>query len=356
MKKILFIIPTLTQTNGVAAFMINYFDKFNFNDFEIEVLYHDLRPSKNYLDFFKNKKIKLYKLPYVREVGFKNYSQKIKEFFKSHHDYDLVYSNVSYQTYFFYREARKYGINNFAIHAHATKSSDNKLKNFLGSFIQKRVNKMANHKFACSDLAGYAMFKKNNFLVINNAIDYDKYKFNNDYRVKIRSELKISDDTKILGFVGRYTPQKNVFFFIDLIKKLPEEYKILMIGNGQQKDEFLKRVESENLENRFIFIEETTKVNEYYSAFDYFLLPSLYEGLPVVGVEAQANGLPCLLSNTISSECEISNNIVYLDRNDIDLWVDYIQKMKRKDELKLNDSFNINIQACEFEKLLKRII
>ena len=167
--------------------------------------------------------------------------------------------------------------------------------------------------------------------------------------------MKISEETKVVGFVGRFTPQKNVFFFIDLIKKLSSEYKILMIGDGQQKKEFLKIVKDNDLENRFLFVNETNKVNLFYSAFDYFLLPSLYEGLPVVGVEAQANGLPCLLSNTISTECKISNNVVYLDKNNVNEWVDKIRVMYRVDNIKLDDEFNINVQAKYFENILEKI-
>ena len=128
-----------------------------------------------------------------------------------------------------------------------------------------------------------------------------------------------------------------------------------MIGDGQQKKEFLKIVKDNDLENRFLFVNETNKVNLFYSAFDYFLLPSLYEGLPVVGVEAQANGLPCLLSNTISTECKISNNVVYLDKNNVNEWVDKIRVMYRVDNIKLDDEFNINVQAKYFENILEKI-
>ena len=115
-------------------------------------------------------------------------------------------------------------------------------------------------------------------------------------------------------------------------------------------------VKEKHLEDRFIFVEETSNVNEYYSAFDYFALPSLYEGLPVVGVEAQANGLPCLFSNTISDECKISDNTRYLNKDNLNEWLANIATMSRNDDLKLNDDFNINIQARKFEILLTKII
>ncbi len=355
MKKVLFLIPTLTQTNGVAAFMINYFNKFDLKKFEIEIIYHKLRPSETYINFFKEKGIKIYELPYVRDVGFSKYKKSIKDFFRNNHDYDLIYSNVSYKTYFFYKEAKKYGIKKYAIHAHATQSSDNRIKNIIGNIIQKKVNKISDYKFACSKLAGKAIFKNDDFEVINNAIDYRKYKFDKINRDKIRKNLNINNNITILGFVGRYTPQKNVFFFIELIKKLPDEYKVLMIGNGQQKEEFVKRVNEEKIKHRFIFLEETSRIYEYYSVFDYFLLPSLYEGLPFVSIEAQANGLPCLLSNTISEECKISNNLVYLNKDKIDDWIDQINKMSRNNEIELSDEFNINIQAKKFENKIDQL-
>ena len=266
-------------------------------------------------------------MPYVREVGLKKYRKEIATFFEHHNDYDLVYSNVGYQTYFFYEEGKKYGINEFAIHAHGTQSSDSKIKNIIGGFLQGKVNKFCKYRFACSRLAGQKIFKSDNFIVVNNAVDYGYYRFVENFRNEIRDKFNIDTKKKVIGFVGRFVKQKNVFFFIDFAQKINSDFKIMMIGTGGLKSKFLQKARKEKIEEKFIFIDETPNVNKYYSAFDYFLLPSLFEGLPVVGVEAQVNGLPCLFSDTISDECKISDNTVYLDRNNIVSWIENINNM-----------------------------
>lgn len=356
MKKILFIIPTLIQTSGVAAFMMNYLSRLQLDNFKVEVIYNDFNVSSKYLEILEQKNIKSYKLPYVRNVGFSVYYKEVKKFFKAHNDYEVIYSNASYQSYLFFKEAKKYGIKKFAMHSHATQASDKKFKNFVGNIIQHFTNKIVKYRIACSNAAGMSMFKGKDFTIINNAIDYDKFKFNLDYRKKIRDHYNIADGEKIIGFVGRFSIQKNIFFFIKLVEKLNDNFKIMMIGKGSLKEQFENEVKEKHLEDRFIFVEETSNVNEYYSAFDYFALPSLYEGLPVVGVEAQANGLPCLFSNTISDECKISDNTRYLNKDNLNEWLANIATMSRNDDLKLNDDFNINIQARKFEILLTKII
>lgn len=356
MKKILFIVPALMQVSGVAAFMMNYLKNFKLDNFEVEIIYNDFNVSNEYIKILNERNIKLYKLPYIRNTGLNTYNNEIKKFFKVHNDYEVIYSNASYQSYLFFKEAKKYGIKKMVMHSHATQSSDKKIKNFVGSIVQRHTNKLVKYRIACSKVAGLSMFKDNDFIVINNAVDYEKFKFNNTYRNNIRNYYNINDNQKVIGYVGRFSTQKNVFFFIELVKRLSIEYKIIMIGTGSLKDEFIKKAREENVENKFIYVDETPTVNEYYSAFDYFVLPSLFEGLPVVGVEAQANGLPCLFSNTISDECKLSDNTVYLDRNNVNAWIKSINEMKRKDTLMLNDKFDINIQSKRFESLLVKII
>lgn len=350
-KKILFILPTLTQTNGVAAFIENYMRFMNLDELEIQVICNDLRPSKERVDFYKSKNIKVTFLPYIRTTKISNYLAQIDTFFKNN-KFDLIYSNVAYQSLFFFYYAKKYGMYNFALHSHASEGSDNKLKRLVSIVLQALSNRMVNKRFACSELAGRAMFGNKPFEVINNAIDYQKYAFSQEIRSDVRNRLGIADSERIIGFVGRFVQQKNVFFFLDLAEKIDENTKILMIGTGDLKEKFDVMVNEKELNEKFIFISECNDVYRYYSAMDVFLLPSLFEGLPVTAIEAQANGLPCLLSDAITKECRILDTTFFLDREACDVWIEKLSGLKRCNSYVLNDSFDIKAQTIRFREVL----
>lgn len=356
MKKVLFIIPSLSQTNGISSFLINYISNMKLNKFNVDILCSNLRTSKEHLNILKRKNVKCYFIGYIKDVGLRKYVKSIKDFFKNHNNYDLVYSNLSYQSFIFFKYAKRMGIKEFAIHSHSYKMSSSKMKSVIAHILQKHVNKEAKYKFACSKLAGDALFKKYKYRIINNAIDYEKYKYSLLFKEEKRKELNISSEKKVIGFVGRFVPVKNIFFFKKLAKIISNNYVIVMIGTGPLKAKFMDDIKESKLSDKFIFLDEISNVNEYYSLFDYFLLPSHYEGLPVVGIEAQANGLPCIFSDTITKESRISDNTYFVDRNDIEKWVKLIEKLSRNTSATLNNSFNISVQANKFEDIISDIV
>lgn len=356
MKKLLIVIPSLTQTNGVSSFLINYLSNIDLNKIDIDILSSNLRPSEYYTKFFKNNNIDYYFLPDLKQNGLIKYYTTLKSFFKKHNKYDAIYSHVANQSIFIFHEAAKYGIRNFALHSHATVSSSNKLKKMINDVLTFFIKRKLTYRVACSDLAGLSMFGKRKFDVVNNAIDYKKFNFCIDDRDSIRKSLNISGEF-LIGFIGRFAPQKNIFFFAELAKILDNNYKIMMIGSGSQKNEFIEKIKNENTINKFILLDECSDVHKYYSAMDCFLLPSNFEGLPVVSIEAQANSLPCLLSNTISTECKIIETTKFLDRNNLVLWKNEIKNINknRNKNIYLNDKFNITVQAKKFEEMLFKI-
>lgn len=356
MKKILFVIPSLSQTNGVTSFLMNYLMQMELKKIDITILALDLCPSKEYMNWLKQNNINLELIPNFKQNGFWKFAQKINNFFKKNNDFDYVYFNlISFAPVVMFF-AQKNGIKKFAMHSHATEFSQNTIKKIIISFFAKYVISKCDYRFACSEIAGNAMFRNNNFTVIPNCINYQKFSFNLQDRNEIRKKIGIRNNEVIIGFVGRFTKQKNVFAFIDLAKKIKTNYRILMIGTGDLRKRFEENIKKENLENKVILIEECSEVYKYYSAMDLFVLPSHYEGLPIVAIEAQVNGLTTILSDTISKETKILEKTLFLDRNDLDNFILQIEKSEIfHQEKNIDLKFNIINQAEKYEKLLLKL-
>ena len=351
--RVLFVLPSLSQANGVVAFAKNYLPRMTDEDLHFDILCSTKSFSRENYDYFFENEVGVILMP--DECGLSNYIYFLDNFFRDNNKYDLVYAHNGYLSFFIYLSARKFGIKNFALHSHATKMSPSKIKNLAAHMLKPFINKFYKHKFSCSTEAGKEMFNTKNFTLIPNAIDYSRYKFDSEKRKEIRENLGIKENEKCAGFVGRFTSQKNVYYFIDLAKKM-EDIKFLMIGEGELKNDFKKKLEENNLTKKFILLDACPNVYEYYSAMDVFVLPSLYEGLPVVAIEAQANYLPCLLSDNISKETSISKLTKYLSLSDVDLWVKEIKDSTREKQVELLDNFDIEKQSEKYkEKILNCI-
>ena len=162
------------------------------------------------------------------------------------------------------------------------------------------------------------MFKNNNYVIIENGIDYDKFAFSNDKRIKIRNKYNIKDTDKVIGHIGRYCVEKNYPFLISTISKLMDnnaEYKLMLIGNICQNDIIINMLKSQNIYEKTIMVGMVQDTSEYYCAMDSFYLPSLSEGLPVSMIEAQISGLKCITSVNVPYEAKITDNIVYCELN-----------------------------------------
>ena len=196
------------------------------------------------------------------------------------------------------------------------------------------LKKYATDYFACSEIAGKWLFGKNivkssKFKIIHNAVDYEKFKYNEEERNKIRDDLKIANNDIVIGHVGRFTNQKNHEFLIDVfyeMHKINKHYKLLLIGTGILEENIKAKVEKLKLSEYVIFLGFKNDVYRYMNAMDIFAFPSLYEGLGLGLVEAQANGIPCFATkDTIPSEVKINNNFEFIEL-DIEKWKEKILK------------------------------
>lgn len=232
-------------------------------------------------------------------------------------------------------------------HSHIAHDVDNINPKFAPLF--KKLNIIfANNLVACGEVAGKYMYGNKKFHIVYNAIDQNKFKFSEQSREEIRHKYNIAESTVVLGNIGRITKQKNQKFLIDIFRDYLQENDdavLFIIGNGELEDSINNYIKEKKIQNKVIRITGVASTEKFYSAFDTFLLPSLYEGLPVVAVEAQANGVPTLLSKNIDSSVIYSNDVKLLpiDKG-TKIWIDNIKRNNRNDKLSKDDKYDIRQQ------------
>lgn len=302
-----------------------------------------------------------------KPTDYMNYYREIDKFFKSHHDYKVVHINTSSKNFLILKIAKKYKIPVRIAHSHNIGfQSKSKAQILMGNMFKPLLKKYATDYFACSKLAGEWLFGKKNVengkvKIIHNAVDYQKFKLNKEVRKNIRKDLNI-DDKIVIGHVGRFTNQKNHTFLIDVFNEIHKKNKntvLMLIGIGEKEEEIKEKVKSLNIEQNVLFLGFKDNVNELMWAMDVFLMPSLYEGLPVVGVEAQATGMPCIMSkDVVTDEVKITSGVKFISLNEpAEKWAEEIlnSDLKRKnteEELK-NAGYFIDDMAKELADFYK---
>ncbi|MGH2064886.1 glycosyltransferase [Aerococcus sp. L_4] len=250
------------------------------------------------------------------------------------------------------KAAKDNGFNNIIVHAHSSYASKGKLQivhDFAHKRNQKYVAKNDVYKIAVSEKAKNWVFGNNQEVeIVNNGINYSDFNFSTSKRATIRNQFSIGNDEIVIGQVGNFNPVKNHKFSLKVFKeftKTNNNSKLLFVGGGPRIDEIRQIVKNENLEDKVIFVGIVSNVSDYLSAMDIFIFPSIFEGLGLVAVEAQVNGLPVLYSNTVPKDIEISSNVCSLsiDENPV-VWANKLNDLitVRSSTKNLNSKFEIS--------------
>lgn len=259
----------------------------------------------------------VHQLPPISLTSTNAYRSALKTLLEKE-SYDIIHGHVANSGFLYFPIAKEAGIHHRIIHSHNSQGSDVPLKALRNRFLNRNLYRLANHFFACSKDAGQFLFGSNvpeeDIVVLPNAIDTAKFAYNASIRNEQRKLLGATDHTFIIGHVGRMVPQKNQIFllraFAALHQTIPDSI-LCIIGEGTLKEDLLRQAENLNLTNAVHFLGLQSNPSPFYQAFDQFWLPSLFEGLPVSSLEAQAAGLFCLLSDTISKESNVSGFCSY---------------------------------------------
>lgn len=300
---------------------------------------------------------KVYKVePYSKNI-FK-YIYQIYKIVKQN-NYEIVHSNMNTLAVFSLFAAWLAGAKVRILHNHSTAVKSEKLRSAMKYILRPFAPVFANRYMACSKLAGEWMYGKKKMQsgevkVLNNAIDVDAFAYNEELRKKLRHDLDIDKDTLVIGHVGRFMYQKNHDFLIDIFNEIRKQKRnslLLLIGDGPLRQSIEEKVKNYGLQNNVKFLGLRKDVKDLYNVMDVFVLPSWYEGLPVVSVEAQANGLPCFVSDKVSKECYLSSSMHFISLSEnADIWSKEILNSKlirnksAKSEL-ITNNFEIKNEA-----------
>lgn len=301
-----------------------------------------------------------------KKKGVINNRKEVNDFFKKHKEYKVVHQHLSSLTYIEpLRFAKKHGVPVRIVHSHNTRQSGSSIHKYIHMYNQIFIESYATHYFACSQLAAKwlypkTQYNKNKYQIINNAIDTEKFIYNKNIRSIKRKELGIENEF-VLGHVGRFTHQKNHEFLIDIFKAVHERNKeavLLLIGDGILRELIESKVKKLKLESNVIFTGIRSDIPELLQAMDVFVMPSYHEGLPVTLVEAQASGLPCVISKNITREVEILDTIKWCNLSDDPSdWASSILSFRegnfrsnKKQEI-VNAGYDTNNLAKELEKI-----
>ena len=368
--KILMVLGAL-NFGGAEIFCLSLVKSIDRNKYQLDFVVNSLRNSEIEKELV-SLGCKIHVLPRFNGISFLKH-KKIWRNFLENNKYDIVHGHASGAMSLYLSVAKECGCRTIA-HSHSASNRGNFVVKFAKKFWSKNAKKYADYWLACSDLAAKRLFGRDfntssKYVFIPNGIDADRFAFSENQRNEIRDEYSIRSDEILVGHVGSFTKPKNHIFLLRTFKELSnknDNYRLMLCGDGPVKKTFEKKASRLGLLNKIILVGNTKEPEKFYSAFDVFVFPSLFEGLPVSLIEAQCNGLPIVCSDKISKNVLLSGNIKQESLNNRPLlWakvVDdtvkvHIDRDKGK-EVVQSSAFVIQntkiIIECVYEKLINK--
>ena len=288
------------------------------------------------------------------------YTRELERLFREGR-WPIVHSPVNALSVFPLRAAKRAGAPVRIAHSHTTTGKGETAKSAAKAVLRRFSNVYPTHRMACSRYAGEWLFGKGaEFEVVYNAIDLSRFAFDAEARARARTDLGLVDDQLAIGHVGRFVPVKNHRFlieaFAELVKLRPDAV-LLLVGSGEAEALVEGWAAERGVADRVRFLGQRNDVDRLYQALDAFALPSLYEGLPLVSVEAQAAGLPCLLSDRITREVDVTGAVRFLPIDDPSAWAEALSEVQPGTRIDAcRDDFENYDIDCAAERLAARYL
>ena len=343
------------ERGGLESTLMNYYRHIDRERVQFDFLVHRQERAA-FDDEIESLGGKLYRLPRLVPWS-EGYLAALNHFFDEHPEYKIVHVHQDCLSSVILRAAAQHNIPVRIAHSHNA-NQDKNLKYPIKLWYKRSIPKYTTNLFACGKDAGDWMFGGAPYQIINNAIDATAYSFNPKKRIEIRHQLGLADKL-IIGHVGRFNPQKNHLFLLDifaaLLKKEPNAV-LLLVGGGENMLKIQAKAHALGIAEHVRFLGVRSDVADLMQAMDVFVFPSLYEGLGIVLIEAQAAGLPCVVSDTIPREAYLTD-LVTAERlsSSTETWADNIlekrnfPRIDRRAEIAAH-GFDITTEAVKLQE------
>lgn len=340
--RILQVIPSFYY-GGSQAMILNIYKKIDRTKIQFDFIV-DHPEYKGMKEVLESMGARTFEIPAFNGKNLLQVRRAWSDFFVNHPEYKVLHSHTRSYASIYLKIAKKYGVKTI-IHSHNT-SNGRGIKSLAKQLLQYPLRNQADYLIGCSLQAGKWLFgkdveKRQNFAVLNNAIDTDRYVFNKVVREEYRKQFNIKNE-KVFLQVGRFTKQKNYPFMLHTFAeylKVDHLAKLVLVGDGELKQEIENIIDKLNISNNVILLSYRDDVNNLLQMADFFVMPSLWEGLSVAAIEAQASGIPCLMSENVNKDVNITGLCIFT-RLDCKDWTNQMSNPPINRENKKQDIIN----------------
>ena len=352
------------EVGGSQALVINYYKAMDRSKIQFDFIVD--HPDRMALaEVVRSMGARIYEMPSFTGKNYFQVKKAWKTFFSEHPEYKILHSHVRSYASVYIPIAKKHGLKT-VIHSHST-SNGKGLVSIVKRILQYPLRYQADYLMACSNEAGRWLYGKkaclkDNYVFLPNAIDTEKYRYSEETADKYRKELGLTDRF-VIGHVGRFHEAKNHMFLLDVfagICKKRSDAVLLLVGDGDLRDSIKEKIHTLGLEDRVILTGNRSDVPDLMKAMDVFVFPSKWEGLPVTVVEAQAAGLTCYISDTVTKDVDVSSLVKRLPIVSSEVWVDEIlsSDLKRSDVIDeiVAAGFDVKKAAVSLEEFYHSLV
>jgi glycosyltransferase involved in cell wall biosynthesis len=325
-------VVTSMDVGGIETMLMNLYRHIDRDKIQFDFLVH-----RDHKGFYEEEILELggriFRLVPIRLNNIIRHQRLLKRFLSNHPEHKIIHSHISINSYLILKQAKKTNVPVRIAHSHEAHKSIKEHKFFRRPIIMYSkmfINKQVTHRFACSEAAGKWLFGENSkFEVINNAIDTKKFIFNESVRKEKRKELKI-EDRFVVGHIGNFSKAKNYPFILEVFNEILRNYSnavLLLIGNNAVDPEIEKKAFQMGIRDDIVLTGVRSDIPDLLQAMDVFLFPSLFEGLGMVAVEAQASGLHCVVADTIPQEIKLTDLVEFISLTETaSYWADKVMQ------------------------------